>query len=835
MNSSRIVKVCAILLILSAVAVAALVVPSDIELPGTQPGEVSNLESPDKCDNCHGGYNTAVEPAHTWRGSMMANAGRDPIFWATVAIAEQDFDGVGDLCIRCHSTTGWLAGRSTPTDGSGLAAGDDDGVDCDYCHKLTNPDNSEHAGEMNAPYIANDGGNPPDAYYGSGMGSLWGGNQKIGPYSDADAKHKVLSSNFHRSSDLCGTCHDVSNSAVGDLAHNNGAQTPLAQGTFSGQLGGAVANKAAFNNFPFMYGVVERTFSEHKASLLAQTPVSSYHQLPVELQAGAIRASYESSIIAGASGDYEDGATRLFTCQTCHMRPVTGRGCNKNPPVRKDLPMHDLTGGNYWMPDVIKYLDARNELRLGGGLTSDQIAALDDGKLRAQKQLSQAASITVEGQTLKIVNLTGHKLISGYPEGRRMWVNIRWYDSGGSLLREDGKYGVVATLDLDGDQTPETPVKSIIDLHDPNTKIYEAHYAMTQQWAQQLRTLGYPADMSLSYDRVSGAVNKTLGQLASQPAGSHYDTFHFVLNNYVSKDNRIPPYGMSYDASGIRNTLPVPASQYGDPGSGGRYRHWDRITLNPPQGAAYAAIDLLYQPTSWEYIQFLYLANNKQNAFLANEGEYLLDAWLNTNMAAPYVMASTEWARPPLVPGDTNGDDIVDGTDYANFVAQFGGPPAEDSADFNGDGRVDLLDFVILRLNFGTGADGPPIIVDSPKGLPEAVVETLTTWGADNKGDPVEVDAFRGGETVEITADVVGAGGIPLGGAQVFAEVIDTSGELVTSLQGFTSEKGQALLKWKTGRRQASGAYIVLVTAVIKSGYKFDADQGQPAVEFSIE
>jgi len=41
---------------------AALVVPNEIQQPGTQPGEVSNLESPNKCDNCHGGYNQAVEP-----------------------------------------------------------------------------------------------------------------------------------------------------------------------------------------------------------------------------------------------------------------------------------------------------------------------------------------------------------------------------------------------------------------------------------------------------------------------------------------------------------------------------------------------------------------------------------------------------------------------------------------------------------------------------------------------------------------------------------------------------------------------------------------------------
>jgi hypothetical protein len=65
--------------------------------------------------------------------------------------------------------------------------------------------------------------------------------------------------------------------------------------------------------------------------------------------------------------------------------------------------------------------------------------------------------------------------------------------------------------------------------------------------------------------------------------------------------------------------------------------------LNSPANADTAEIKLLYQPTSWEYIQFLYLANTKQNIFLANEGANLLDAWLNTGMAEPYVIATASW------------------------------------------------------------------------------------------------------------------------------------------------------------------------------------------------
>jgi hypothetical protein len=98
---------------------------------------------------------------------------------------------------------------------------------------------------------------------------------------------------------------------------------------------------------------------------------------------------------------------------------------------------------------------------------------------------------------------------------------------------------------------------------------------------------------------------------------------------------------MRYDDAKIRNALPVPADQYGDPGPSGVYQHWDEVALSPPSGAVSAEVDLLYQPTSWEYVQFLALANDGSNAFLADEGTNMLEAWLNTGMAPPYTMAST--------------------------------------------------------------------------------------------------------------------------------------------------------------------------------------------------
>jgi len=640
------------LLVSAASGFAADIVPTDIQQPGTQPHEISGLESPNKCDNCHGGYDSSVEPAHNWRGSMMAHAGRDPIFWATLGVAEQDFDGSGDLCLRCHSTTGWIEGRSTPTDGSGLAASDSNGVDCDFCHKLTNPDNSEYMGVMNAPFTANDAG---EGYYGSGIASLWDGSDKLGPYTDAEPKHQFLSSKFHRSADFCGTCHDVSNPAVGDLAYNHGAQITADPVLASGVPGDPVDGKAAFNNPPYKYGVVERTYSEYKSGLISETRVAAYPQLPADLRGGALQAIYQASQAAGTGGDYQDSEPRFYTCQSCHLRPVTGEGANKpGIATRADLPLHDMTGGNYWMPAAIDYLNTRGLLRLGGDMSTEAIAAMHGGAQRAREQLTLAASLIIDGDHLKVINHTGHKLISGYPEGRRMWLNIKWYDrTGEELPGEVGAYGVKTVKNpLDGNPLA---VRSLLNLDQQSRFVYETHYGITSEWAQQLIAHGYSPDLVLDYDRVTGAPEHTLGQLAGYASGTALESFHFVLNNVVVKDNRIPPYGMRYDEARRRNALPVPANQYGGGQPGSTYNYYDELDLADlaPQGTASSTINLMYQPTSWEYIQFLVLANKGPdpatggNAFLGNEGKNLFEAWLNTGMAEPMVMASASWSVPP--------------------------------------------------------------------------------------------------------------------------------------------------------------------------------------------
>ena len=137
--------------------------------------------------------------------------------------------------------------------------------------------------------------------------------------------------------------------------------------------------------------MVERTYSEYKAGQLSQTPVSDFANLPADLKHGAIQAAYDAALLAGKGGNYADDTTRYFGCQTCHMPATTALGCNKQGvPVRSDQPRHDLTGGNYWLPQVMQYMETADTLLLGGGLSSTEIAGMNAGILRAQANLENA-------------------------------------------------------------------------------------------------------------------------------------------------------------------------------------------------------------------------------------------------------------------------------------------------------------------------------------------------------------------------------------------------------------------------------------------------------------
>ncbi len=493
---------------------------ADVFLPGTQPKENGiEFAKVQQCLLCHDKTKSGPDaPYPSWQGGMMAQSARDPVFRAALAVANQDIEGVGEFCVRCHSPRGWLEGRSTPADASALTPEDLYGVSCDVCHHFVDPLSPE--GKLLAKH------RPPG--HGNAMVVVDPANVVRGPYGDGKGPmpHKVKKSEFHASSELCAQCHNVSNPT---LAADVNTQPPHA------------------------YGHIERTYSEWALSDFAKQ---------------------------GRKG----------ACQSCHYPTVPGGGqASRYGKLHRDyFVRHGPVGGSTWVQDATFLLwDGKDMVR----------AALDAGKERARQLLKTSATMEATFPAagklrLRITNLTGHKLPTGYPEGRRMWLNVRFLDAEGKVLEEIGRYGEKQ------DKLNGKPV-TVPTLLDPDkTHVYECLPGLSPAQAAKHK---------------------------KQPGPS----FHFILNDVTIKDNRIPPKGFKNAAFTEHHCAPVGAA-YADG------QHWDDVDLPMPAGAAKITARLMYQSVSWEYMKFLAEENRTDDW-----GKRLYEAWTKTGKCPPEVIVET--------------------------------------------------------------------------------------------------------------------------------------------------------------------------------------------------
>jgi cytochrome c5 len=361
-----------------------------------------------------------------------------------------------------------------------------------------------------------------------------------GPFSDAAATHEFIYDPFYSSSDYCATCHDVSNPAFSKVGNEY-------------LLNDLNTKAPSFNTYHLFPS--ERTYSEWKMSAYNTTP-----------------EGIASSVFGG-------NKTHVSSCQDCHMKDVTGKGCNKqNAPNRTNLPLHDFTGGNTFVPKLI---------------SEGNTAALEAGILRARNMLKNAATmdLTVTQEiagyktSVKITNETGHKLPSGYPEGRRMWLNITAYDINNNIIYESGAYN---------QSTAELNKK---DTYNNDSKIYEAKLGLS-----------------------------STGQ----------ESFHFAINNVVLKDNRIPPRGFTNS-----NFESIQAAPVGYTYADGDY--FDITNYNVPHNTHRLNVKLLYQTTSKEYVEFLKNANTTNST-----GTNLYNLWLANGKSTPEIMIEKDFYTSTL-------------------------------------------------------------------------------------------------------------------------------------------------------------------------------------------
>ncbi len=568
---------------------------TDFTPHGTQPGLNFGLMPAQNCATCHKGFSPPDSdylPFSTWEGSMMANATRDPLFWAAVDVANNDVPGVGDFCIRCHTNRGWYRGNSAKkTNGtidpfgatgcqlqgtvtsSDNAQNDYSGVTCHFCHR------QEDSGPQGQALITNNA----NAWVDDAACS--GGNTpcRKGPYNYPDGTysgppHEWEHSTFIQTGQFCGSCHNVSSPDT-----SNGFARTLID-TDGSDTGRAMP--------------LERTYDEWLNSRFGDL---------------IFRDSLGEMLVT----DDVPAIAKTESCQACHMdnsSDVNARACTvRNQGTRQDnLRIHQFAGGNAWMPAVLKSAYGA-ALGRESGFDRAILYALDMLQNRSAMVGVSVDSVTVDTAlvSVRVTNLTGHKLPTGYPEGRRMWLHVEARDANNNLIWESGAYNA-STAEL---------------THDAQLKVYE--------------TLQGVWDGS---------------QCVTKDASGR-QLFHFVLNNCVAKDNRIPPLGFVPSIE----TKPVGITYPANPQHPGELVNWDETQYSIPINGAVLPItvtaSLNYQTASKEYIDFLAseasnnafpsensLCNRNQSVGPANQtrGAYMQSLWQNNGKSPPVVMGVSQ-------------------------------------------------------------------------------------------------------------------------------------------------------------------------------------------------
>ena len=521
---------------------SAVVLLSTVDLSATasaaptNPGElVNDLASSSDCNYCHAFANQdnlfsapPYAPQANWTPTMMANSAKDPVFWAAVALASQDDPEHTEDCIRCHSPNAFLQGR-----GGAISIDELDAYAGDLegvtCELCHRMTSGSVIG--NAQYEIDD--------------VLQAGTVvRRGPFDYTDGVpqpvpgtegHSTAFDPYTGSAELCGACHDVTTARERVDVDGNGMGTP-------------------FNE--------QRTYSEWARSAFAQPG---------------------------------DG---FRSCRDCHMPEVPDTAaCGPYNNVYQH-PVgnrrHDLLGANRFMLTLLQEDAAPGFEASTYGIALERMDEFlaTSATMEVEPPASVDLGAGLEGLTVTITNETGHKLPSGYSEGRVMWIEVvgRY---GGEVVMSSGLW----------DQATAT----IQD--DPAVRRYEG----------------------IAQDYDSGVRN------------------HLLLNNHWAEDSRIPPRGLRPDVE----TDPV-GGRYPMLGDG-TWQHWDEVSYglpgapevedatpsDPSDDTLEVSVRLLYVINTREYIELLANDNETNEAGTEIASRFEAMGW-----ATPVVLAEQEISIP---------------------------------------------------------------------------------------------------------------------------------------------------------------------------------------------
>jgi uncharacterized repeat protein (TIGR01451 family) len=239
----------------------------------------------------------------------------------------------------------------------------------------------------------------------------------------------------------------------------------------------------------------------------------------------------------------------ITVCQDCHMPLIASELVNGGN-VRT-VGKHQWAGGSsIWQAGIEAFWDD-----VAGDVLFDATSETQtlDARNLGREMLGRAADVDLQLNdrllTITVTNNTGHKLPTGYAEGRRMWLEVVLFQDSQVITRYGGT--------------------------DPQGNII----APLKVW------------------EIKQGLSKTQAQAVGRPELEGVG-FHFALNNQVFKDNRIPPRGWTNAQYEAKSMEPVDAV-YAD----GQYT--DTVSLVLPDGIDEVDVKLMYQTASGEYLDFL--------------------------------------------------------------------------------------------------------------------------------------------------------------------------------------------------------------------------------------
>jgi hypothetical protein len=541
-------------------AVSALLTSANVQAAG-QSDAATDFRTADRCASCHGNLKTAKGETFSFNldagSSIMANAARDPYWQGSVRREVTDHPEASEViqndCATCHMPLQHLQDA-------------EQGHQTDIFKRLPlNAQNAEHA-------AAADGVS-------------------------------------------CTVCHQIQPTGLG---------TPA---TYSGNFAVAPAGTTPWPLFgPFGAATPAATTVHVKISGYA--PVQSDHMREAAL-CGSCHTLYTPTLGPGgkAIGQFPEQMTYLEwlrsdyhakqTCQQCHMPAVDGsiKVSSVLGTPREGVRQHTFIGANAFMLGMLG--DHRDDL----AVTAQPDALKAEVAHTTEFAQSQSARVTLSPAQLtdgkisfsvRVENLTGHKLPTAYPS-RRAWLHVVVTAADGHAVFESGK------LNADG---------SIVgNVNDADATRYLPHFTEIT-----------------SPDQVE-IFEPILGD------GEGHVTTGLLMTTQYLKDNRILPSG--FDKKDAPADIAVHGKAADDPDfTGGSSTTHYAVATSGGAGPYRISAELIYQPIGFRWAHNL-------ASYKAAEPQRFVDYYEKAASQSAMVLAHAEGTAQAASasiarPGDSN-------------------------------------------------------------------------------------------------------------------------------------------------------------------------------------